>query len=60
MGACTSRPQVVLTERGRDLVASSLDRDNEGYDDFPAIAPVRVFRDDQVKQHIECQYLPAG
>ena len=43
----------MLTEKGRDLVASTLDREREEFDNFPPVAPVRVFRDDQVKKHYQ-------
>lgn len=43
----------MLTEKGRDLDASTLDREREEFDNFPPVAPVRVFRDDQVKKNFQ-------
>ncbi|CAL8467040.1 g6576 [Coccomyxa elongata] len=46
MGSCTSRPQVLLTEKGRDTV-ENLDEETERFETAPVLAPVRVFRDGQ-------------
>lgn len=48
MGSCTSRPQVLLTVKGRDTV-ENLDEETERFEAAPVLAPIRVFRDGQVK-----------
>ncbi len=48
MGSCTSRTQVLLTEKSRDTV-ENLDEETERFEAAPVLTPVRVFRDGQVK-----------